>query len=371
MTRFATILMAALAGLSVAACGQAQAPSQPACGSHAAAAGGQQPASWDQIEAAANKEGSVTVYSLSTIPPDQLDRFRAVWAKSYPNIKVDLTSGLLPSDVVAKVSTEQDAKAYNADVAQLGGTTGRQLEQLGDVAPFLPPAMDDKNVKWRVDPVQDVAHKGGLLAGTLTYVPIWVNTNLVKPGEEPKTHIDVTNPTWKGKIIWQQPWASGFGWNEYYLSKKYYGQDWITKMQAQGPVTGANSNDEINQLARGEYAIGLALPGGDLATRLIKAGQPLKAIWPDDFSYGSANGFSMLNHAPHPNAAKVFVNWWLTEAGQRYFAELGQFPNRTDIAPKEDWMKGSDHPKEFWYAQASDDAIAGPTQKEAAGYFKK
>jgi iron(III) transport system substrate-binding protein len=370
MKRFATALVAVCAGLSVAACGQAQAPAQPAGGSQAAASA-QAPESWAQIEAAANKEGSVTVYALSTIPPDQVDRFRAAWAKTYPNIKVDMTVGLQPPQVVAKVTAEQDAKAYNADVAQLGGTTGHQLERLGDVEAFLPPAVQDKNVKWRVDPVQDAAHKGGLLAGTLTYVPIWVNTNLVKPGDEPKTHMDATDPKWKGKIIWQAPWTSGFGWNEYYLAKKAYGQEWVTKMQAQNPVIGANSNDEINQLARGEYAIGLALPGGDLATRLIKAGQPLKAIWPDDFVYGSANGFSMVNHAPHPNAAKVFVNWWLSQAGQQFYADLGQFANRADIAPKEDWMKGADHPKEKWFPQAADDALATPTQKEAAGYFKK
>jgi iron(III) transport system substrate-binding protein len=361
------VVGAAAASLSLAACGGA-ASSQPPSGS-AAASGGEQP--WAQIEAAANKEGSVTVYALSTIPPDQMDRFRTAFNKTYPNIKVDMTAGLLPSDVVAKVTTEQDAKAYTGDVAQLGGTTGRSLDRLKEVSPFMPPAVQDAGVKWRVDPVQDEGHTGSLLAGTLSYVPIWVNSNLVKAGDEPKTHMDVTDPKWKGKVIWQQPWASGFGWNEYYLAKKMYGQDWLTRMEAVNPVVGANSNDEISQLARGEYAIGLALPGGDLATRLIKAGQPLKAIWPDDFVYGSANGFSLLAHAPHPNAAKVFVNWWLTQDGQRFYADLGQFPNRGDVAPKEDWMKGSDHPKESWFPTAADDKLAAPTQKEAAGDFKK
>ena len=359
---------AAAAGLTLAACGGA-APSQPAAGGSAASGGGQQ--SWAQIEAAANKEGSVTVYALSTIPPDQMDRFRAAFNKTYPQIKVDMTAGLLPSDVVAKVTTEQDAKAYTGDVAQLGGTTGRSLDRLGEVSPFMPPAVTEGGVKWRVDPIQDADHKGSLLAGTLSYVPIWVNSNLVKPDEEPHNHMDVTDPKWKGKVIWQQPWAAGFGWNEYYLAKKMYGQEWLTKMKALDPVVGANSNDEISQLARGEYAIGLALPGGDLATRLIKAGQPLKAIWPDDFVYGSANGFSVLAHAPHPNAAKVFVNWWLTQDGQRFYADLGQFPNRTDVAPKEDWMKGSDHPKEFWFPTPADDKLAAPTQKEAASDFKR
>jgi iron(III) transport system substrate-binding protein len=357
------------AGLWLAACGQAE-PAGQAAGSQSGGAS-QQPADWAQVEAAANKEGTLTVYALNTIPPDQVSRFQQLWAQAYPKIKVDLTSGLQPADIVAKITTEQDARAYTGDVAQLGGTTSRQLDRLGDLAPFLPPATQDTSVKWRIDPILDEAHKGALLAGTLSYAPIWVNSKLVKPEDEPRTHNDLTDPKWKGKILWQAPWSAGYGWNEYYLSKKYYGMDWITRMQAQNVAFGNNSNEGTSQVARGEYAIGLGNPGGDLASRLIRDGQPLKAVWPDDFAYGSANGFSALKGAPHPNAAKVFVNWWLTEAGQRFYADLGQFPNRADIPAKEDWMKGADHPKEFWYPKASDDPQAEPAQKEAASYFKK
>ena len=359
----------------LAACGQAQAPNQvPASAPPTEARWGmsaEQAAAWAQVEAAANKEGTLTVYALTTIPPDQVSRFQELWVKAYPSIKVDLNTGLQPSDVVAKVTTEQDAKAYTADVAQLGGTTSRQLDRLGALDPFIPPAVQDPSVKWRVDPVLDEARKGALLGGTLSYVPIWINTKLVKPGEEPQTRMDLTDPKWKGKILWQVPWAAGYGWNEYYLGKKYYGMEWVAKMAAQNVVVGSNANDGLNQVARGEYAIGLANLAGDLATRLIRAGQPLKAVWPDDFVYGSANGFNIVKGAPHPNAAKVFVNWWFTEAGQRLYADLGQFPNRADIPAKEEWMKGFDHPKEYWWPKPADDVLAEPNQKEAATYFKK
>ena len=363
------LALAAAAGLWLSACGgSAPAPSQPVADSGGSAA---QPSDWAQVEAAANKEGSVTIYALTTIPPDQVGRFQEVWNKAYPKIKADLTTGLNPSDVVAKVTAEQDAKTHTADVAQLGGSTSRQLDRLVALEGFIPPAIQDPSVKWRIDPVLDEAHKGTLLAGTLNYVPIWVNTKLVPSGQEPKTHEDLTDPKWKGKILWQAPWAPGYGWNEYYLSKKYYGPEWVTKMQAQDVTFGANTADGINQLARGEYALALANSSNDLATRLIKAGQPLKADWPDDFVYGSANGFSLLKGAPHPNAAKVFINWWYTQAGQQFYADLGQFPNRTDIPGKEDWMKGFDHPKEFWWPKASDDKLSKPNQNEAAKAFKK
>src|SRR5437773_9470250 len=116
----------------LAACGQAQSPNQaPVSAPPAEARWGmsaEQAAAWAQVEAAANKEGSLTVYALTTIPPDQVGRFQEIWTKAYPNIKADLNTGLQPADVVAKVTTEQDAKAYTGDVAQLGGTTSRQLD---------------------------------------------------------------------------------------------------------------------------------------------------------------------------------------------------------------------------------------------------
>jgi iron(III) transport system substrate-binding protein len=364
MNRYgATFIAAAL--VAVCACGSPAAPSQPT-----AAPGGGSQTSWADIEAAANKEGSVTVYALTTIPADQISRLQEAFNKTYPNIRIDMTTGLNPPDVVAKVTAEQDAHAVTADVAQLGGTTGRQLDRLGDLEPFIPPATQDQNLKWRTDPVTDDAKKGTMLAVTLSETPIWINTNLVASGQEPKTHNDLTDPKWKGKILWQTPWTAGLGWNEYYLSKKYYGQEWVTKMQAQDIVFSQNSNDGMNQLARGEVAIALAEGSNDLANRLIQAGQPLKAVWPDDFVYGSANGFSVIKGAPHANAAKVFVNWWFTQDGQQLMATYGQFPNRTDIPLAQGWMQGSDTPKLFWYPTSADDAQSAPTQKEAAGAFK-
>ena len=366
MDRWALAVVSA-ALVAVCACGAPAVPSQPTPASSGAAQ-----TSWSDVEAAANKEGSVTVYALTTIPLDQIPRLQEAFRKSYPNIRIDMTTGLNPPDVVAKVTTEQDAHAVTADVAQLGGTTGRQLDRLGDLEPFIPPATQDAalNQKWRTDPVTDDAHQGTMLAVTLSETPIWVNTNMVASEQEPKTHNDLTDPKWKGKILWQAPWMAGLGWNEYYLSKKYYGQEWVTKMQAQNVVFSQNSNDGMNQLARGEVAIALAEGSNDLANRLMQAGQPLKAVWPEDFVYGSANGFSVIKGGPHPNAAKVFVNWWFTQDGQQLMASYGQFPNRTDIPLTQSWMQGSDLPKLFWYPTSADDAQSAPTQKEAAAAFK-
>ena len=54
---------------------------------------------------------------------------------------------------------------------------------------------------------------------------------------------------------------------------------------------------------------------------------------------------SLIKGAPHPNAAKVFINWGLTERGQNFWRDLGQFPLNSAIAPAEEWMKGVNNAK--------------------------
>ena len=71
----------------------------------------------------------------------------------------------------------------------------------------------------------------------------------------------------------------------------------------------------------------------DLANRLIQAGQPLKAAWPDDFVYGSANGFSVIKGAPHSNAAKVFVNWLLDKDAQALWVDASNTNSRRVDVP--------------------------------------
>lgn len=331
----------------------------------------QQAADWQTLENAAKKEGSVTVYALTTIPPDSMNTFLDLWKQDYPTIKVEMTTGQ-PADVTARVSTEQQAKAYTGDTAEIGATSARQLNQIGAVTAFVPPASQDPSFKWHVNPLFDEEHKGTNLTTRVGYVPFWVNTNVVKAGEEPKIRQDLTDPKWKGKIAWIVPWAAGYGWYEYYFSKKTYGADWPDKMSRQSVTFLTDANAAVGQLARGEFGILLADGGGQTAERLIEQNQPIKAVWPDDFTYGTSGGFILLKGAPHPNTAKVFINWWFTERGQKFLADLGQFANREDIQPKYDWMKGNTHPKEYYvFSKASDDALAEPNQQEAAKLFRK
>ena len=304
-------------------------------------------AAWKTIEDAAVKEGKVTYYSLGTVPPASVDKLKAEFAKDYPNIAVEYLNVGNSTQLAARITTEQQAKTYVADVADHSVRSALLLT----VPPtdfyqaFLPPAAKDPTVKWLADPIADPDKKGKIDAALAQFFAIWTNTKMVAAADLPKNTLDVaTNPKWKGQIIMRTPWTSGGGNHLYVFAEKVYGRDWVTKMQAQNVTFADDQDAALLQVARGEYAIGLGLTGRQGAD-LIKQGLPVKAVWPNDFVITSTQGTQFVNGAPHPNAAKVFINWGLTERGQNFWRDLGQFPLNSAIAPAEEWMKGVNNAK--------------------------
>ena len=348
------------AGGLLAACGAAAptASATPTAAASAAASAAAtrwgmtaaQDAAWKVIEDAAKKEGKVTYYSLGTVPPAQVDKLKAEFAKDNPGITVEYLNVGNSAQLAARITTEEQAKTVVADVADHSVRSALLLT----VAPtdfyeaFIPPAAKDPKVKWLTDPVADPDKKGKINANLAQFFAIWTNTRSVAAADAPKNAMDVaTNPKWKGQIIWRTPWTSGGGNHLYYYAQKVYGRDWVTKMQAQNPVFADDQDAALLQVARGEYAIGLGLTGRQGAD-LIKQGQPLKALWPNDFVITSTQGSQLVLDAPHPNAAKVFINWTLTERAQQFWRDLGQFPLNSAIEPAEDWMKGVSNAKQVY-----------------------
>jgi iron(III) transport system substrate-binding protein len=375
--QFLISTFAAGAAVTLAACGasQAGAPS----GSPSAGAGKpsreprwgmtpDQESAWEQVEAAADKEGTLTYYGQGVITPQNVPVFMEAWKKSYPNVKIELVNGTT-ADVQTRITTEQDARSYTGDVADISVRSGLLEAKRGYTQRFVPPAAADTTVKWTANRVYG---DGDVTNDHMTWFPTWINTRLVAPKDEPKTHMDFLDPKWKGQILWYTPWSEGGGWNEYYWCKKVYGMDWVKGMIAQQPAFAQGTTELLTPLARGEYAIVMGSTGGGPATQMIKNGQPIKALWLDDFIHGTPTGHIMLNHAPHPNAAKLLLNWWISEEGQRFQSEvMGQFPVRSDVPAKEDWQKGVDHPKEHYNSAEIPEDTAAQEQKEAAGFFKK
>ncbi len=101
----------------------------------------------------------------------------------------------------------------------------------------------------------------------------------------------------------------------------------------QQAVIERNNRNQVEEVARGKYPIGLA-PNADVMSNFLKLGAHLDVVY---FKQGvrvasGGGGFCVPIKQAHPNAAKLFVNWLLTKEGQTVFSKgFGNPSFRADV----------------------------------------
>ena len=93
-------------------------------------------------------------------------------------------------------------------------------------------------------------------------------------------------------------------------------------------------------LAKGKIALVVGLSYYSFLP-FVKAGLPVKSVpIPRDEIYvsGGSGNVAIIKGAPHPNATKVFVNWFLGQEGQEVYSRaMGQATRRLDVDTQ--WLK--------------------------------
>ena len=166
---------------------------------------------------------------------------------------------------------------------------------------------------------------------------LWVNTEMVKEGEI-KTIKDLLDPKWKGKICSGDPRTIATGSYPASNMRKVLGDDVIKRLwKDQEVILFRDFSRSVEAMVRGQFAIGIgAIDEGIIKDFQSKGvGKNLKPVDLDDFDtvlYGDVLWY--LNRAPHPNAAKLFINWMLTKEGQTAYTKWSQTNSRrVDVPP--------------------------------------
>jgi iron(III) transport system substrate-binding protein len=150
-----------------------------------------------------------------------------------------------------------------------------------------------------------------------------VNTKLVRRGEL-TTWKSLLEPKWQGKLIAKDPATSGSGGS---LTSYFYimfGADFVKKLYVgQKPMLSREPRQAMQWLAEGTYPI---LVGPDMPSlvQFQQLGYPIAPIFPTDGPSVLSGGYGLvclINKAPHPNAAKLFVNWLAGPAAQEAFSK--------------------------------------------------
>ena len=279
---------------------------------------------WEKTVEAAKKEGQISVYGSETFEPF----LRGAFEKKYPEIKVSYVGGRAPV-VGPKLITERRAGKYLADLVLTGPGTPYRIfyknQALDPIGPalILPEVLDES--KWwqgrhhyvdREDKYIFI-YEATVQSGDIAY-----NTQLVKP-EELKSYWDLLEPRWRGKVVAMDPKVSGAVSRgiRFFNFQGELGPKFITKLFGETEITLARDFTQmLDWLATGKFALGIFVGSSETA-KAVSQGLPIREFPPGHFKEGAAvspfNGtVSLVNRAPHPNAAKVVINWLLSREGQ-------------------------------------------------------
>jgi iron(III) transport system substrate-binding protein len=276
------------------------------------------PSVWKQ----AQSEGSLTLYtSISSEREQAIDKAFT----DATGISIHLVQGV-GSETFQRVTSEHAANKLGADVIrQTDATLAAQLNEKGVFERYCPPTatalpkdvIGAKCLYWA--PIQDV-------------YAIAYNTKLVDPADAPKSWDDLLDPKWKGQLGLPYIGAGGSTWARDLFLKREKGADYWQKLNAQQPVLSDQVATTTDQLVQGQVKVAMNVP--PTVGALMKKGAPLAVVIPSDGVPSYAAWTGLAAGAEHPAAAKVFLNWNASKAGQRAIAEIaGDYPTRPGTPP--------------------------------------
>jgi len=291
--------------------------------------------SWNDLIEAANREGQVVIYGSGYYG----EVFRE-FQKKFSKIRVQYESGGGASQFAVRLMNERRAGKYLWDL-YLGGIVtpykvfyeSRILEPIKP-ALLLPEVLDES--KWwkgrhhYADPEGKYifVFQGDVHGGENAY-----NINLVDP-QEFKSYRDFLAPKWKGKIVAYDPKSVSTVAHSlrFFYNSPGLGPDFIRRFFGEMELTlSRDQRQMLDWLAAGKFPIAFFISGVEEAGK--QQGLPVKMFDPNGFSEGAFVGptqgsAALFNRAPHPNAAKVALNWLLSREGQiayqTVYAKLGE-----------------------------------------------
>lgn len=293
---------------------------------------------WEKALNEARREGKVVVISTSgsAVRDAMLQRFKEKFG-----IGVEFISGR-GAEVSEKVMSEHRAGLYLIDVYMGGTTTVYNVLKPAGVLESVEPLLLLPEVKDPKVWLGGEIYYGDKEHTALAFIaynapPITINQKVVKAADEPKSYSDLLDPKWKGKIAMFDPVRAGIGlkWTGAVLGGYIpgVGIDYLRQLAKQEPVISGDHRQLGEWLAREKYAIAINLRS-DVTEEFGRLGVPLKEIVPVEGIYATCGGGSiaLVKGQPHPNAARVFVNWLLTRDGQYRFSKaMGYSSARLDV----------------------------------------
>lgn len=276
----------------------------------------------DALVAAAEEEGELNVYTSNTDMDKLVDAFEDLY-----KIDVNVYRGNSES-VLQRVLQEQEASYFGNDILETNALELNVAQEKGFLSEYVS-ELRDKVRPEGLKPMWTASRFNVFVVG-------W-NTELVKPGEEPKTLEDLADPKWKGKIsmeIGDVDWFTAL--YDYYTSQGKTNDeivDFFSRLASNAKVVkGHTVQGEL--LSAGQFSVALSLYSHTV-DKAVKKGAPV--AWKTaDGSFVQPlvvrpNGEALMKTALHPAAALLFMDFELAE-GQQVIADATRIGSVADGA---------------------------------------
>jgi iron(III) transport system substrate-binding protein len=305
-------------------------------------------ADWAALQAAAREEGEMQLFASGGFGSVIGEKLLPFFSEKF-GIKVVNSSGSSRQEA-DRVLAERDAGVYSLDVWIGGSGTsttrlipGNVLDPVIDL--IIHPEILDDSAWWGGNGLifADTArtHVIGFMGNGGFYPEITFNTDLVNE-DEITSFYDILDPKFKGKIIMQDPRLGGtLNTTTFYYVHPKLGDKFLSRLMTEmDPVIVNDARTAAEELALGKYAFCLfscQREVGKLATEGLPVKNEVSHLLDEGpmITMGSGAIFS-VNRPPHPNAQKLFINWFLSKEGQMLMQQAnGEDSARLDI-PKDD-----------------------------------
>ena len=291
----------------------------------------------------AKAEGKVAYYANITAVEPIMKAFIAD-----TGIKAEYTR-ISTAKFVATAITEFEAGKFMADVVQGPLPVLEILKDKGILAPYRSPAAAGYPAWTRPD---DRIQLFGV-----EYIALIYNKELVKKADVPRRYEDLTNPKWKDKIVMPNPanhatticWLVGL--KEHVFKSEADWMKFLKGLAANKPMFVASLGPTPAPIESGEKLVGISMP----KYIVTKAPAPLDWARVEQPMLGTPRAIGVASKAPHPNAARAFVDYWLSKKAMDMLAkDVGEYVLAPGVFPPID---GIDKAKVIAIRELPDDEI--------------
>jgi len=279
------------------------------------------------LERAAREEGQLTWY-VAQMDSETAEMFGRTFTATYPGIRVEVVR-VTGQVVMQRLLLDIKNQTPHCDVFSTTDPSHMPLlRERGELTQYRPEEFSNMRPQFQAQSSPEWYHA--------TNAGRWIllhNRDKLTAGA-PKAWTDLLDPKWKGQVSVAHPAFSGGAGIWALAIKQLHGWGFFEALAKNEPRVGRSTIDTVTLIGAGECLVGPTFAPN--AYRNMGKGSPITITQPSDGVVVMVFPSAIPAHAPHPNAARLFMEWTLSPAWSKLIAADGSEPIHAQVAPRAD-----------------------------------